>query len=149
MNTKLNLAHAAAILPLLGAAAADTTVLNSGVVDTQGFDSVAFIVHLGDVADTSELILTALAGDESDGSDLELLNASANFTADADSADDSLMLIDIQAPRSRYVSARLNRNTAGAAVNSVIAILYNSHEEPVIQSDKVVASSHINDPSPA
>lgn len=145
----LNMIKAAVFIPVLAATAAGTTSLTTDVVDMQGFDSVAFVAHLGDVTDTSALTLTGQTGAVADGSDAADLALPVTFTADATSADNKLMILDLHRPRQRYVRATLDRVTANAVVNGVVAILYNASEQPVTEDASVIASALINDPAPA
>lgn len=145
----LNFIKDLVVLPVLVAAAAGTTTLTTDVVDMQGFDSIAFVTHLGDVTDTAVLTLTGQTGDEADGSDAADLVLPVTFTADATSGDNKLLVLDLHKPRQRYVRATLDRATANAVVNGVVAILYNAHERPVTENASVVASRLINDPAPA
>lgn len=145
----LNFIHDLNLTVLSAAVAAGTSLVTSDVIDTQGYDSVALIALTGDVTDTSVLTLTAQAGDESDGSDAVNLAAAATFTADATSGDNKALIVDLHKPNSRYVRATLTRATANAAVNGVIAVLYNSHQCPVTLDADVVASVLVNDPQPA
>lgn len=147
MKTKLNFIHDLSVSVVSAAVAAGTTTVTTDVINMQGFDSVAIIAMLGDVTDTSVLTLTAQAGDESDGSDAADLAASATFTAGAADADSKLMIVDLTRPRQQYVRATLDRATANAVVNGVIAVLYNAHEFPVAIDADVIASTLVNDPA--
>lgn len=137
------------VLSVLAVAASAQTLLTTAVVDMRGFDSVVFVAHLGDVADTSVLTLTGQTGEESDGSDAADLALPVTFTADASSGDNNLLVLDLHKPRQRYVRATLGRGVANAAVSGVVAILYNSSQRPVVEDVSVVASRLINDPAPA
>lgn len=146
----LNFIHDLNIAVISAAAAAGTTTVTTDTIDTIGYDSVAIIAMTGDVTDTSVLTLTGQAGDESDGSDaVDLTGAIATFTAGASDADSKLLIVDLHKPNSRYVRATLDRATANAVVNGVIAVLYNSHERPVSLDADVIASVLVNDPQPA
>ena len=147
--SQLNFIHDLKVQLALAAAAAGTTSLTTAVIDTQGFESVAFIAQLGDVTDTSALTLTMQHGDESDGSDMADLALTATHTADATDADDKIMMVDAHRPQKRYVRATLDRATANAVLNSIIAVSYNANECPVTQHADVIASTHVNDPQAA
>lgn len=145
----LNFIHNLSVLTVSAAVAAGTTLVTTDVVDTRGFDSVAFIAVTGDVTDTSVLTLTGQAGDAADGSDAANLAATATFTADATSGDEKALVLDLHKPRQRYVRATLTRGTANAEVAAIIAVLYNSHEAPVGLSADTLAATLANDPAPA
>jgi hypothetical protein len=131
------------------AAVADTTTLTTDVVDTRGFDSVAFIVKLGDVTATSVLTLTGLTNDTNDTVTPVTLADPVTYTAAAADADNKLMILDLHKPRQRYVYATLARGTANAVVDGIFALLYNSHEMPLTVDASVIASGFINDPASA
>ena len=149
MHQNINLAHDMKVVVLDGATIAGQGDVISPVIDMQGFESVALIAITGDVTVASVLTLTAQAGDESDGSDAADLAAAATFTADATSADEKALIVDLHRPRSQFVRAKLGRATANAAVNALLAVLYNAGSKPVTADATVVASVHVNDPAPA
>ena len=131
------------------AAAAGQTLLTTDVVDTQGFESVAFLALTGDVSDTSVLTMTAYTNDTNDTVSPTQTVAAVTFTADATNADNKALLLDLHRPRERYVYATLSRGTANAAVSGIIAILYNGTERPLEQHASVIASAFYNDPASA
>lgn len=136
-------------LAVENAAAAGQTTLTTDVVDTQGFDSVCFVVKLGDVTDTSALTLKGFTNDTNDTVTPTELSDNVTFTAGATDADNKLLILDIHKPRDRYVYATLARGTANAVVDGIFAILYNAHEKPVSQDASVIASALLNDPASA
>lgn len=133
------------------AVAAQTEVVTS-VLDTLGYDSVAFVAFLGDVTATSVLGLTVKTNSASNTSSPTPVTteASVAFTAGAADADNKMMVVDIHKPRQRYVFASLTRTTANAVVDGVFAMLYNGQEKPLAAQDAtVLASEFVNDPDPA
>ena len=145
----LNLIKDVKILRVSDAVAAGTTTLTTSVVDTQGFESVAFIAVLGDVTDTSVLTLTGKTNSADSTSGASALSKTVSFTADATSADDNMLILDLNKPRDRYAFATLDRATANAAVDGIFALLYNAQERPVTQDTAVIASAFVNDPAAA
>ncbi|MCG8445910.1 MAG: hypothetical protein MI753_09365 [Hyphomicrobiales bacterium] len=145
----MNFLYDAQIIPVEAAAIAATTTLTTDVVDTQGFDSVAFVAFLGDVTATSVLTLTGFTNDTNDTDTPTQLGSPVTFTAGASDADGKLMVLDLHKPRQRYAYATLARATANAVVNGILAILYNAHDKPVNIPADVIASGFINDPAPA
>ena len=123
------------------AAAAAQTLLTSDVVDMAGFDSLTFIAFLGDVLDTAVLTLQAQQGDQSDGSDAtNLAGVLATFTADATSADNNMLALEVARPTKRFLRVTLTRATANAAVDGIIAVQSNPAEAPVVQDASVLAT---------
>lgn len=149
MKDKIDFLHDMKVIPVEGAASAAQTLLTTDVVDTQGFDSVAFIASLGDVTDTSALVLTGFTNDTNDTVSPTQLANPASFTAGASNADNKLIVLEIHKPRQRYVYATLARGTANAVVNGIYAVLFNAHQRPVAQDASVIASSFLNDPAAA
>lgn len=146
---KINFLTETALHVVSAAVAAGQTLVTSDVVDTQDYDSVAFVVLLGDVTDTAKLTLTGVTNDTADTVDPVALANPVTFTAGAADADNKLMVIDLHMPRQRYAYVTLARATANAAVNGIIAILYNSHERPQGLTADVIAGQFINDPAAA
>lgn len=145
----LNMLKDAVIDPVEGAAAAGQTTLTTDVLDMAGFDSVCFIAFLGDVTDTAVLTLTGYTNDTQDTVTPTELASPVTYTAGASDADSKLLVLDLHKPREQYVYATLERDTANAVLNGIIAIRYNAGERPVTQSDDVIASALLNDPAAA
>lgn len=128
----------------VAATAAQTEVLTS-VYDMAGWDGIVYIAYLGDVANTSVLTLTAKensANSTSSPTPTAVTDgATSAFTADATSADDKLLVVDVVRPSKRYQFASLTRTTANAVVNGILAIRYRSRSLPVTQPATVIASA--------
>jgi hypothetical protein len=124
------------------AASAATTTLTTDVLDMQGYDGVTFIAALGDVTDTSVLLLSVFentANSTSSPTPTAISGATAGATAGASNYDSTLLVVDVQKPSKRYVYATLARGTANAVVNGVLAIRYKgSHSCPVTQGATVM-----------
>lgn len=144
---KMNFLYDAQFVSVENAAAAGTSTLTTDIIDMQGFDSIAFIVKLGDVTDTSVLTLTGLTNDTNDTVTPTTLADTVTFTAGASDADDKNLILDLHMPRQRYVYATLTRATANAVVNGIFAVKYNAHEKPVAIDAATIASDHVNDPA--
>jgi hypothetical protein len=125
---------------LVATVAGTDDTLSGDILDMQGFDSVAFIALLGDVANTSVVTLKAYAGDEAALGDGAYKTNTATITADATSADNKLLVLDVIKPTERYIRPDLVRATANAVVDGIIAIRYNSKTKPVTQGTDVVDS---------
>lgn len=122
-------------------AAGTADTLNGDILDLQGFDSVVLIAALGDVTNTAVATLKAYCGDNSALSDGVYKTATATITADATSADNKLLILDIVKPGKRYVRADLVRATANIVVDAVVALRYNAKTLPVTQGSDVVHSN--------
>lgn len=141
----MNMLHDAVFVRVSDAVASGTTTITTDSVDMQGYNSVIFVASLGDVEDTSVLTLTPYTASDDSGSDAAACTSVATYTAGASDADNALMLADMNKPRQQYAYATLTRATAAAAVDGIIAILYNAQEHPVTQDDTVIASAFAND----
>lgn len=137
----------AKVIRVENAAAAGTSELVTDIIDTQGYEGVAFIALLGDVTDTSVLSLTGKTNSANSTSGATSLASPASFTAGATSADNKLLVLDISRPRQRYVFASLTRTTANAVVDGIIAVLYGPTMAPVTADASVVAQSVLSDPA--
>lgn len=147
----MNLLYDAKIIVVEAAAVAGTTELVTDVVDTSGFDSIAFIAVLGDVTSGSVLGLVAKSNTANSVSSPTpvTLEGAVTFTAGASDVDSKTLMVDIMKPRARYVFASLTRTTQNAVVNCVLAVLYNAHSRPVTIDASMIASSFTNDPDAA
>lgn len=125
---------------LVATVAGTDDTLNGDIIDRQGFDSVCFIAILGDVANTSVVTLKAYAGDEAALGDGSYKTNTSTVTADATSADNKLLVLDVIKPAERYIRPDLVRAKANAVVDGIIAIRYNSKTKPVTQGTDVVDS---------
>lgn len=130
-------------------AADGQSTLTTDVVDTQGYDSIAFIVKTGDVTATSVITLTAKTNSANSTSSPTpvTLADTVTFTAGASDADDKLLILDLHKPRQRYVFGVLTIGTANATIEGIFALLYNAHELPVTPDSSVIDYAHVNDPS--
>ncbi len=125
------------VLVATGAGTSDT--LTGDILDLQNCDSAIGIALLGDVANTAVLTLKAYVGDNSALSDGAYVTTTDSVTADATSADNKLLILDVKKPGKRYVRFDLVRATANAVVDGIIAARYNCRTVPVTQPTDVVA----------
>jgi hypothetical protein len=152
----LNLLKDAKCMKIHNGAVAGTSLQTSNTIDMQGYDSVLLIADLGAVTDNCVLQLTAQDGAASNGSDAANITATtgpfaaaggtvqtAAFTALTSS--NKAILLDVQKPQKRYITATLSRTTQNAVVNSIWAILYNSTIKPIAAQDSsIIASSEFD-----
>lgn len=128
---------------LIATAAGTNDTLSGDILDMQNCDSVTGIAILGDVIATSVVTLKAYTGDVANLSDGAYETITATVTADATSADNKLLVLDIIRPGKRYVRFDLVRATANAVVDGVISVRYNFKSLPTTQPTDVV-NSNIN-----
>ena len=147
----MNLLKNAELTQVINAVAAGTSDTTSGtILDMSGYDSVMFILSLGDVTNTAVVTLQAQQNTANSASGMATLaTATASVTADATSADNKLLVIDIHRPTERYIRAQVVRATANAVIDCVIAIQYNAMSAPITQGATVVASAFGASPAEA
>lgn len=114
--------------------------LNGDILDLANYDSVCFIAVTGDVANTAVGTLKAYCGDAAALGDGAYKTTTATFTADATSADNKLLVLDVVKPGKRYVRPDFVRATANIPVEAIVAIRYNARNIPTTQPADVVDS---------
>jgi hypothetical protein len=131
------------ITVVAAAAAAATTSVTSSVLDMSGYDGVMFIALLGDVTTGCVLSLTVSGNTASSTSSPTPVTqkATADFTADASTADSKALVVDVCDPMLRYAFAVLARGTANAVVGGIIAIQYKAEFRPTSHDASVIASA--------
>jgi len=142
-----NLTRAAKLTRVSNAAAAAQTDVNCTGVDMKGFRSVTFIVAFGAIDPTAVTSIKAQQSDDDGSTDAysDLEGTSISVAADDDN---QLVALEIDEPLKRYVRCVIDRGTADAVVDSVVALQYNAHSEPVTHdSTTVVASEYHHAPA--
>lgn len=136
----MNLLDNVAIDRVSNAEVAATTDVNGTGVDMQGYDGVVFVASLGTL--TSSQVTTLKAqGSSDDGSADTYADITGAVTSAMDDADSNLLLIlDVYRPLERYVRPVLDRGTANAVLDSIVAIRYRASKAPVTQGATVSAS---------
>lgn len=137
----LNLTTDSQIIRVKALEGAAQTPIESDIVDTAGFDGIAFIAVLGDVANGSVLTLTVEHGDEVGGGDMAATTIAPTYTADASDSDDKMIVAEIIRPQKRYVRAVLTRTVANAEVDAILAIAHGPAHAPLTQGATVIASA--------
>ena len=128
------------ITRVLNAVAAGTSVQNGSVIDMLGFDGVCYVAAIGTLTATQVTSLKAQHGDASNLSDAaDLAGTLTGPMADADS--NKLLVLDIQKFSKRYNRVVVNRATANAVIDGVIAIQYQAHTKAPTQNSTFVSAS--------
>jgi len=128
----------------LNAVAAGTTDQNGSILDMQGFDGVMFIALFGTLTATQVTSLKAQQDtDVAGGTMADLLGTNTGPLADADS--NKCLVLDVYKPRERYVRCVVDRGTANAVIDGVIAIQYKASKRPTAHAASVAFSeSHVS-----
>lgn len=126
---------------------AGTTDVNSGVVDTQGYEGVAFVAQVGAIAANGAVTVKAQQDTASNmATAADIAGTSQGATADTD--DNKLIVVDIYRPQERYVRLAITRGDSGnSTIDSLIAIKYLPQHKPVTQGTDVYGVEVFNSPA--
>lgn len=114
--------------------AAGTTDKTSVAVDALGFEHIAFLVSLGDNADTGTF--TGKIQGSADGSTgwTDISGATTSFTAGATSTDNEMIGVGCKVnPSYRYYRFSTDRGTANTVITDMFALLTHPDRMPVTQ----------------
>lgn len=124
----MNLTHHVKVVKVMNAVVAGTSNQDSSAVDMAGWDGVVFVCHLGTLTASQVTALEALGSDDNVSFAAYNPDQVTDDAADADS--NKLLVLDLFRPSHRYIKARVERGTANAVINSVIAIQYRGDKLP-------------------
>ena len=119
------------------AGAAGTSDINGAVIDTAGYEGVAFIAQLGAIVSGAVTSLKVQVGDAANLSDAADVPGLSLTVADTD--DEDIKVLEFRRPTGRYVRLVCDRGTQNATV-SAIAALYGSREQIVTQPSATTAA---------
>jgi hypothetical protein len=111
------------------AGAAGTTDITGTVIDTAGFEGVAFIAQLGAIVSGAVTSMKVQECATSNGTFTDVTGTSLTV---ADTDDEDIKVIDYRRPAKRYVLLFVDRATQNATV-SAVAALYGSREQVAAQ----------------
>ena len=130
-----------------GAGTASATANKGTIIDMSGFRSVMFVAAFDNVLVNSVVTLGAGLSDANDTAQMTAMTSgTAGGTATATSFDNKLVVLDLVAPKKRYIEAQLTCATADGPYDGVIAIQYDPINVPTTQSSTVVASATTVEP---
>ena len=134
------------ITRVLNAVAAGTTDQQSAVLDMQGWDGVLFLAAFGTLTATQVTSLNAQQGTQVGGGDMaDLAGSKVGPLADGDS--NKCLQLDVRRPLERYVRAVVDRGTANAVIDGVIAIQYSGRAAPALLAASVAFAKAIVSPA--
>jgi hypothetical protein len=142
----MNLTPSVRTVRVMNAVAAGTTDQESTAVDTAGFEGCRFVAALGSI--TSGAVTSMRVEQSADGSTGWAALAGASVTI-ADDDDNELAIIDVRAPRQRYLRAVIDRGTQNAVIDGVVAELYGPRTQAVPADASVAGQAVLNGPAPA
>lgn len=111
------------------AGAAGATDITGTVIDTAGFEGVAFIVQLGAIVSGAVTSIKVQECATSGGTFTDVTGATLTI---ADTDDEDIKVIDYRRPTQRYVLLYVDRATQNATLTA-IAALYGSRDKIVTQ----------------
>lgn len=135
----MNLSKNVKVTRVMNAVAAGTTDQNSSIIDMSGFDGVLFIAMFGTLTATQ---VTQIKGqqdtDPAGGTMADLAGTLVGPLADADS--NKCLQLDLLRPRKRYVRCVVDRGTANAVIDGMLAIQYRGSKAPTVHAASVAFS---------
>ncbi len=136
----INLLKGTKITRVMNAVAAGVTNQNGTTLDMSGFDGVMFIASFGALTATQVTSLKAQQGQQSNLSDAaDLAGTLTGPMADADG--NKVLVLDVYRPAERYVRCVVQRGTANAVIDGVVAIQYRGRKTPIAQDSTYVSAS--------
>ena len=124
-------------------AAGATDITDATAIDTAGYEGVRFIFSFGVItagAATSVAAASLATSSPTPGTD-DLLGSKITV---ADTDDNTIVILDINRPRLRYVRPFVKRATQNAVLNSIIAELYGHSGLMPIAKDASVSSQELH-----
>jgi hypothetical protein len=135
----MNLSPNVKVTRVVTAQAAGTSAVNGTVLDMQGFDGVVFVASFGALTATQVTSLKAQDGATANLSDAaDLAGSLTGPLADADG--NRSLVLEICKPAKRYIRPVINRATANAVIDSVVAIQYASSKSPTTNDTTVAVA---------
>jgi hypothetical protein len=131
-----HLLDAVKVTRVMNAVAAGTTDQNSSAIDMQGWDGVVFLAAFGALTATQVTQIKVQQGQQSNLSDAADL-AGTNVGPLADTDGNKLLAVDVYRPQERYVRCVVDRGTANAVIDGVLALQYKGRVKPVTQDSSV------------
>jgi hypothetical protein len=128
---------------VVNATAAGTTAINGSGIDMQDFDTVIFECAMGTLTATQVTSIKAQGSNDNGGADA-YADITGMVTANAADADSNkLLLLEVNRPQKRWIRVVVNRGTANAVIDGVIAIQMGAKKAPVTQDATTVSATKI------
>lgn len=126
---------------------AGTSDQTSSAVDTQGFTGCCFVASFGALTASQVTQIKVQQSDDDGASDAysDLEGSLVGPLADADG--NKQLVVDIVRPQKRYLKLVVDRGTANAVIDGVVAYLYGAKSLPVTQPSSVMAAETKVSPS--
>lgn len=131
------------VISVQNAAAAGSVNQNTTALDMSqngGYRGVRFIAHIGTLT-ASQVTKMKLQDSTDNGNWSDVTGSETAAMADGDS--NKMLVCDCYRPKNRYLRAVIERGTANAVIDSVVAELYDPIVEPTTQDTTVSASTTV------
>lgn len=125
---------------------AGTTDQNGTGVNMAGYDGVLFIALLGALTANQVTQLKAQQSSDDGSSDTYADIEGSQTAAMGDDDDNDMLVLDIYRPEEGYVRPVLERGTANAVIDGIIAIRYKARDLPITQGARVIDHVKLADP---
>lgn len=120
--------------------AGTTDVTDASVIDMQNWEGVRFIFALGAIV-SGAATSVAVAGKDTNSPTPGTDDLEGTKITVVDTADDTLVIVDVYQPRHRYIRPFVKRATQNAAVNAIFAEQYGPRKMPITQDTSVTATN--------
>lgn len=128
------------ITRVMNAVAAGTSAQNSTAVDMAGWDGCLFVASFGTLTATQVTSIKAQQSADSGGSPDDFSDLTGTLVGPlADGDSNKMLCLDVQRPGKRHLRCVVNRGTANAVIDGVIAIQYKGRTLPATQPTSVAA----------
>lgn len=143
----MNVVNSSKRIRVKNAVAAGTSEQTTTAVDMTGFDSVVWVASFGTLTASQVTYIKAQGGQASDGSDaVDLAGTKVGPLADGDS--NKLLVLEVnRVPLYRYLRLVIERGTANAVIDGVVATLSNTRKMPTVEDASVSARKTVVSPA--
>ena len=126
-------------------AAGTSGIIDATVIDMLDYEGVLFIASFGAITSgaVTKLKAAALATSSPTATTDDLEGSSTDVP---DTADDTVVVLDIYKPTLRYIRPCVSRATQNSVLNSIIAIQYGPKKKPVTQAASVTTTTVLVSP---
>lgn len=129
------------ITRVVNATAAGATAINGTGIDMQDFDSVKFICLMGALTATQVTSLKAQGSNDNGSVDpyADITGMATAAAADADS--NKILALEVNRPQKRWIRVVVNRATANAVIDGVVAHQSGAKKVPVTHDATTVSQT--------
>lgn len=135
------------ILTVENSVAAGQATTVGEIVDTAGFGAACFIYKLGAVVDGAAVTLKIYQGTNATVTDVAEMSGASAAIAATSTDGEQYLIVDVIAPRERYLRPTIVTATQNVEIDSAICILYNPTVIPVTQPATVDVGTLVVSPA--